>query len=114
MSLSKNNINKLKNFFNKNKENTNNEKNSAEFPLDNFNESNKSHRAKDPINSFYSLIDNANTLEETSSDNQTLKDQEHSFYKISNMDLNNKNDIQDQLTLEESLYNEFNLLLEDD
>ncbi len=114
MSLSKNNINKLKTFFNKNKENSNNDKISSEFPHDNFNENNKFERSKDPINSFYSLINNANTLEETSSHNQTLKDQERCFYKISNKDLNNKNNIPDKLTNEESLYNEFNLLLEDD
>ena len=106
MSLSKKNLDKL-NKFKKNK-NLNNESK-------NINITNNDNLISNPLNSedpnkiFYSLIDNSESLEETSSINNSLRESE--INQI-NMD-SKKHNLSKKLTTEEELYDEFNYLLDE-
>jgi len=110
MSLSKKNLDKLIK-FKKNKNlnieskninnytNINNNDNLITNPLD----------AEDPNKIFYSLIDNSESLEETSNVNNSLRKSE-----INKINRNSKKDnISKKLTTEEELYDEFNYLLDE-
>ena len=110
MSLSKKNLDKL-NKFKKNKILINESKNISNYTKISNNDnliSNKSN-SEDPNKIFYSLIDNSESLEETSSVNNLLR----------KSDLNqiNKNprkaNFSKKLTIEEELYDEFNYLLDE-
>ena len=110
MSLSKKNLDKL-NKFKKNK-NLNDESNN----ITNYTKiSNNDDLITNPPNSedpnkiFYSLIDNSESLEETSNINNSLRESE--INQI-NMD-SNKHDLSKKLTTEEELYDEFNYLLDE-
>ena len=97
MSLSKKNLDKL-NKFKKNK-NLNNNNNLITNPLN----------PEDPNKIFYSLIDNSESLEETSNINNSLRKSE-----INQNNMNSKKDnFSKKLTTEEELYDEFNYLLDE-
>ena len=110
MSLSKKDLDKL-NKFKKNK-NLNNDSNN----ISNYTKtSNNDNLTKNPLNSedpskiFYSLIDNSESLDETSNVNQSLRKSELNQIKINSRKANNfKN-----LTTEEEMYDEFNYLLDE-
>ena len=104
MSLSKKNLDKL-NKFKKNKnlniesKNITNNDNLITNPLN----------AEDPNKIFYSLIDNSESLEETSNINNSLRESE-----INQINMNSKkHNLSKKLTTEEELYDEFNYLLDE-
>ena len=110
MSLSKKNLDKLNKF--KKKKNLNNESKN----INNYtNITNNDNLITDPLNSeypnkiFYSLIDNSESLEETSNINNSLRESE-----INQINMNSKkNNLSKKLTTEEELYDEFNYLLDE-
>ena len=104
MSLSKKNLDKLnkfkktKNLNNESKNITNND-NLITNPLN----------SEDPNKIFYSLIDNSESLEETSNVNNSLRKSE-----INQINMNStKDNFSKKLTTEEELYDEFNYLLDE-
>ena len=110
MSLSKKNLDKL-NKYKKNK-NLNNETNNTSNYT---NISNNDNLISNPLNSddpnkiFYSLIDNSESLEETSNVNNSLRKSE-----LNQINMNSKKDnFSKKLTTEEELYDEFNYLLDE-
>ena len=110
MSLSKKNLDKL-NKLKKNKNLNNESKNLSNIT----NIPNKDNlitnqlNSEDPNNIFYSLIDNSESLEETSNVNNSLRKSE-----INQIDMNSKKDnFSKKLTNEEELYDEFNYLLDE-
>ena len=110
MSLSKKNLDKL-NKFKKNK-NLNNESNNisnyTKIPK-NDNLTTNPLNSEDPNKIFYSLIDNSESLEETSKVNNSLRKSE-----INQINMNSKKDnFSKNLTTEEELYDEFNYLLDE-
>ena len=97
MSLSKKNLDKLNKF--KKKKNLSNYDNLITNPLN----------SEDPNKIFYSLIDKAESLEETSNVNNSLRKSE-----INQININSKKDnFSNKLTTEEELYDEFNYLLDE-
>ena len=110
MSLSKKNLDKLNKF--KKKKNLNNESKN----INNYtNITNNDNLITNPLNSedpnkiFYSLIDNSESLEETSNINNSLRKSE-----INQINMNSKKDNSSKkLTIEEELYDEFNYLLDE-
>jgi len=106
MSLSKKNLDKLNKF--KKKKNLNNESKNINItnndnlipnPLD----------SEDPNKIFYSLIDNSESLEETSNVNNSLRKSE-----LNQINMNSrKANLPNKLTTEEELYDEFNYLLDE-
>ena len=117
MSLSKKNLDKL-NKFKKNK-NLNNESknlNNESKNISNYtNISNNDNLISNPLNSidpnkiFYSLIDNSESLEETSNVNNSLRKSELNQINMSTR----KDNFSKKLTTEEELYDEFNYLLDE-
>ena len=110
MSLSKKNLDKL-NKFKKNKNLNNESKNISNYT----NIPNNDNLIADALNSedsnkiFYSLIDNSESLEETSNVNNSLRKSE-----INQINMNSKKDnFSKKLTTEEELYDEFNYLLDE-
>ena len=109
MSLSKKNLDKL-NKFKKNKNLNNESKN-----LNNYTNLTNNDKLmtnpldlEDPNKIFYSLIDNSESLEETSNVNNSLRKSEI------NTNMNSKKDnFSKKLTTEEELYDEFNYLLDE-
>ena len=112
MSLSKKNLDKLNKLIkNKNfKEGTDNIIKHRIIDKDkNDVSSNNQIEFKDPNKIFYSLIDNSETLNETSEINQILRDSE-----INQINKNSKRaHYSKKLTIEEELYDEFNYLLDE-
>ena len=110
MSLSKKNLDKL-NKFKKNK-NLNNESkhiNNYTNIKNNDNLITNPLNSEDPNKIFYSLIDNSESLEETSNVNNSLRKSE-----INQINMNSKKDnFSKKLTTEEELYDEFNYLLDE-
>ena len=110
MSLSKKNLDKL----NKLKKQKN--LNSESKNINNYtNITNNDYLITNPLNSedpnkiFYSLIDNSESLEETSNINNSLRESE-----INQINMNSKKDnFSKKLTNEEELYDEFNYLLDE-
>ena len=110
MSLSKKNLDKL-NIYKKNKNlnyDSNNISNYAK--KDNSDNLTKdSLKLEDPNQIFYSLIDNSESLEETSNVNNSLRKRE-----INQINMNSrKANFSNKLTTEEELYDEFNYLLDE-
>ena len=103
MSLSKKNLDKLNKFkknknLNKESKNITNNDNLITNPLN----------SEDPNKIFYSLIDNSESLEETSNVNNSLRKSE-----INQINMNSEKDnFSKKLTTEEELYDEFNYLLD--
>ena len=110
MSLSKKNLDKLNKF--KKKKNLNNEsKNINNYTIitNNDNLITNPLNSEDPNKIFYSLIDNSESLEETSNVNNSLRKSE-----INQINMNSqKNSFSKKLTTEEELYDEFNYLLDE-
>ena len=110
MSLSKKNLDKLNKF--KKKKNLNNEsKNINNYTniTNNDNLITNSLNSEDPNKIFYSLIDNSESLEETSNINNSLRESE-----INQINMNSKkHNLFKKLTTEEELYDEFNYLLDE-
>ena len=112
MSLSKKNLDKLNKF--KKKKNLNNE--SKNININNYtNITNNDNLITNPLNSedpnkiFYSLIDNSESLEDTSKINHLLRKSE-----INQINMNpRKTNFSKKLTTEEELYDEFNYLLDE-
>ena len=110
MSLSKKNLDKL-NKFKKNKNLNNESKNKSNYTNipNNDNLIPNPPNSEDPNKIFYSLIDNSESLEETSNVNNTLRKSE-----IKQINMNsNKDNFSKKLTTEEELYDEFNYLLDE-
>ena len=110
MSLSKKYLDKLKK-FKKNKNLNNESKNISNYT----NISNNDNLISNPLNSedpnkiFYSLIDNSQSLEETSNVNHSLRKIE-----LNQINMNSrKPNYSKKLTTEEELYDEFNYLLDE-
>ena len=106
MSLSKKNLDKLNKF--KKMKNLNNESKNININ-NNDNLITNSFNSEDPNKIFYSLIDNSESLEETSNVNNSLRKSE-----LNKINMNSKKDnISKKLTTEEELYDEFNYLLDE-
>ena len=108
MSLSKKNLDKLNKF--KKKKNLNNEsKNLNNYTNSNDNLITNPLSSENPNKIFYSLIDNSESLEETSNVNKSLRKSE-----INQINMNSKKEnFSMKLTTEEELYDEFNYLLDE-
>ena len=110
MSLSKKNLDKL-NKYKKNRNLNNDSKN-----IDNYSKiylkdhsTQKPLKSEDPNKIFYSLIDNSESLDETSNVNQSLRKSE-----LNQINMNSrKANYLKKLTTEEELYDEFNYLLDE-
>ena len=110
MSLSKKNLDKL-NKFKKNKNLNNENKNISNYTNvpNNDKLNSNSLNSEDPNKIFYSLIDNSESLEETSNVNNSLRKSE-----INQINMNSKKyNFSKKLTTEEELYDEFNYLLDE-
>jgi len=110
MSLSKKNLDKL-NKFNKKNNLKNESKNINNYTniINNDNLISNPLYSDDPNKIFYSLIDNSESLEETSNVNISLRKSE-----INHININYKKDnFSKKLTTEEELYDEFNYLLDE-
>ena len=104
MSLSKKNLDKLNKF--KKKKNLNNESKNIN---NNDNLITNAFNSEDPNKIFYSLIDNSESLEETSNVNNSLRKSE-----LNQINMNSrKANLSNKLTTEEELYDEFNYLLDE-
>jgi len=110
MSLSKKNLDKLNKF--KNNKNLNNDTNNiSNHPkIDNKDNSTKNNlQLEDPNKIFYTLIDNSESLDETSNVNHSLRKSE-----LNQINMNSrKTHYSKKLTNEEELYDEFNYLLDE-
>jgi len=111
MSLSKKNLEKL-NKLKKNKNLNTESKNINNYTniSNNNNLVTNSLNSEDPNKIFYSLIDNSESLEETSNVNNSLRKSE--LNQINNMN-SRKANFSNKLTSEEELYDEFNYLLDE-
>ena len=110
MSLSKKNLEKL-NKYKKNKTLFNNSTNLTNYSKidNNDNSTKKPLKSEEPNKIFYSLIDNSESLEETSNVNNLLMKSE-----FNQINMNSKNaHFSKKLTTEEELYDEFNYLLDE-
>ena len=110
MSLSKKNLDKL-NKFKKNKNLNNKSKNIRNYTNISNNDNLISNPLipEDPNKIFYSLVDNSESLEETSKINNSLRESE-----INQINMNSKkHNLFKKLTTEEELYDEFNYLLDE-
>ena len=110
MSLSKKNLDKLNKFKkNKNLNNDSNNKNNYTKITNNDNLTTNSPYLEDPNKIFYSLIDNSESLEETSNVNNSLRKSELNQININSRKASSSK----KLTTEEELYDEFNYLLDE-
>ena len=110
MSLSKKNLDKL-NKFKQNKKLNNESKNISNYTniTNNDNFISNPLNSEDPNKIFYSLIDNSESLEETSNINNSLRKSE-----LNQINKNlRKANFSKKLTTEEELYDEFNYLLDE-
>ena len=110
MNLSKKNLDKLNKYKeNKNLNNDSNNINNLTKIHKNDNPTKNQLKSEDPNKIFYSLIDNSESLEETSNVNNSLRKSE-----INQNNMNSKKDnFSKKLTTEEELYDEFNYLLDE-
>ncbi len=107
MSLSKKNLDKL-NKYKTNKNLNNNVTNYSN--INNIDNSTKnSLKYEDPNRIFYSLIDNSQSLDETSNVNHSLRESELNQTNMNSRKPNSST----ELTTEEELYDEFNYLLDE-
>ena len=115
MSLSKNNLDKLKSI--QKKESFKNKFSPQSLDLSKTNQ-NSSSNNDNPEELFYSIIDNSSSLEETSFISPKLKNAEDNLFKskINKYNSNNSSssaNSNNELSEEELLYDEFNYLLEE-
>ena len=108
--LIKKNLDKL-NKFKKNKNLNNESKNISNYTKkDHKNNSTKNKlKLEDPNKIFYTLIDNSESLEETSNVNNSLRKSELNQINMNSIKAN----FSKKLTTEEELYDEFNYLLDE-
>ena len=115
MSLSKNNLDKLKSI--QKKELFKNKISSQKFDPSKINQTSSFNNDK-PEELFYSIIDNSSSLEETTFVSPKLKNAEDNSFK-SKINKYNSNNVSssansnNELSEEELLYDEFNYLLEE-
>jgi len=110
MSLSKKNLDKLNKF--KKKKNLNKESKNINNYINITNNDNlitNPLNSEDPNKIFYSLIDNSESLEETSNVNNSLRKSELNQIIMNSREAN----LSKKLTTEEELYDEFNYLLDE-
>ena len=110
MSLSKKDLDKL-NKYKKNR-NLNNDSNNISNYSKIYKKDNSTKnllKSEDPNKIFYSLIDNSESLDETSNVNQSLRKSELNQFKIDSRKAKNFK----KLTTEEEMYDEFNYLLDE-
>ena len=110
MSLSKKNLDKLNKF--KKMKNLNNESkniNNYTNTTNNENLNPNPPNSEDPNKIFYSLIDNSETLDDTSKANNLLRNSEANQINMNATKANYSN----KLTTEEELYDEFNYLIDE-
>ena len=107
MSLSKKNLDKLNKF--KKMKNLNNESKNINI-TNNNNLITNPLNLEDPNKIFYSLIDNSESLQETSNVNQSLRKSELNQININSKKVDNNFK---KLTTEEEMYDEFNYLLDE-
>ena len=109
MSLSKKNLDKLNTFIKNNDlakdHNISKSKNTVQKPKI----TNLPTKLEDPSKIFYSLIDNSESLSETSKVNHLLRSSENDLINT-NSKIHNHSE---NLTPEDELYDEFNYLLEE-
>ena len=115
MGLSKNNLDKLKSILKK--ESSKNNYSHQESDPSNANQTNSSNN-DNPEDLFYSIIDNSSTLEETTFISPKLKNAEDNLFKSKINKYNSNNisssaNLNNELSEEELLYDEFNYLLEE-
>ena len=110
MSLSKKNLDKLNKYKINQNLNNNRSKASNYSEIDNNDNSIKNPlKSEDPNKIFYSLIDNSQSLDETSNVNHSLRESE-----LNQINMNSrKANFSKKLTTEEELYDEFNYLLDE-
>ena len=108
MSLSKKDIDKFNSYIRKNNSSSN-ISDIKQITNKKPEKSNNPSDVDDPNRIFYSIIDNSNSLYETSQTNKTLKRSEETFFNRSN----NENNPSQDLSVEEELYDEFNYLLDE-
>ena len=110
MSLSKKNLDKL-NKYKKNKnlnDDTNNISNCTKIDYE-ANSTQNLLKSQDPNNIFYSLIDNSESLSETSNVSHALRKSE-----LNQINMNSRTaNYSKKLTTDEELYDEFNYLLDE-
>ena len=110
MSLSKKNLDKLNNLKkNKNLNNESNNTNNFTNISNNDNLITNPLNLEDPNKIFYSLIDNSESLEDTSNVNNSLRKSELNQINMNSRQAN----FSKKLTTEEELYDEFNYLLDE-
>ena len=110
MSLSKENLDKLNKYKNNKNFNKKNKNTGNHVKVDKCDYLTKNQQElDDPNNIFYSLIDNLESLEETTKVNHLLRNSEVNQININSRKANYFN----KLTTEEELYDEFNYLLDD-
>ncbi len=109
MSLSKKNLDKLKTFIKNN--DLANDRNIKERKntIGNPQKAKNPPKLEDPSRIFYSLIDNSESLSNTSKINHSLRNSEKDLINKNFKIANHTN----QLTTEDELYDEFNYLLEE-
>ena len=109
MSLSKKNLDKFNKYKLNNNLNINSSNVSNYSKIDNKENSTKIPlKSEDPNKIFYSLIDNSQSLDETSKVNHSLRKSEHNLINMNSRKPNSPK----KLTTEEELYDEFNYLLD--
>ena len=110
MSLSKKNLDKLNKY--KNNKNLNDDiTNISNYKKIDTNDksTNNPLKSEDPNKIFYSLIDNSESLDETSNVNHSLRKSQLNHNNINSRKANYSK----KLTTEEELYDEFNYLLDE-
>ena len=115
MSLSKNNLDKLKSIQKKESFKNKFSPQNSDLPITN---QTKSNNNDNPEDLFYSIIDNSSTLEETTFITPKLKNAEDNLFKSKINKYNSNNisssaNLNNELSEEELLYDEFNYLLEE-
>ena len=115
MSLSKNNLDKLKSI--QKKESFQNKFSPQSLDLYKTNQTNPSNN-DNPEELFYSIIDNSSSLEETSFVSPKLKDAEDNLFKskinkYNSINSSSSDNSSNELSEEDLLYDEFNYLLEE-
>ncbi len=109
MSLSKKNLDKLNNLVKNNSLANDHNISTSKKAVGNSERTKNSTKSEDPNEIFYSLIDNAENLSETSNVNHSLRCSENDLISTNYQIANHSNN----LTTEEELYDEFNYLLEE-
>ena len=109
MSLSKKNLDKLNSFIKNNDLAKDYNISKSKKTVENSKRTKEPIKSEDPSKIFYSLIDNSESLSETSKVNHLLRSSENDLINTNSNIANHSK----HLTTEEELYDEFNYLLEE-